>query len=210
VKGSLLTTCPDAALGKATLSSLVALKPKLAGNRSYRLDLARAHLLYGDPSEAEADLKQLLADNPNDFQTNYLLGRIRMVQAEKKDGAAKSELIDQARAFFMTAFRANRLDAANLYYLARSFSNKPNFPDANALNAADGAHHLAPAVFEYAIFDALANLSNNKPEKAAAVLTPLGNDPHNHDQAMRVRKAIEAIKAGKNASEVMKLLSPHS
>jgi hypothetical protein len=210
VEGSLLTTCPDAALGKATLSSLVALKSKLASNRGYRLDLARAQLLYGDPTEADADLKQMLADDPNDFQTNYLLGRVRMVQAEQKDGMAKSELIDQARAFFLTAFRTNRLNAPNLYYLARSFGNKPNFPDANALNAADGAHHLAPAVLEYAIFDAFANLSNNKPEKAVAVLTPLGNDPHNQDQAMRVRKAIEAIKAGKNANEVMKLLSPRS
>jgi hypothetical protein len=107
----------------------------------------------------------------------------------------------------MIAFRANRLDAPNLYYLARSFGNKPNFPDTNALNAADGAHRLAPSVMEYAVFDAFANLYNKKPEKAAAVLTPLGSNPHNQDQAMRARKAIEAIKAGKAADEVMKLLT---
>jgi tetratricopeptide (TPR) repeat protein len=207
LKGSLLMTCPSADLGKATLDSLVEQKPKLAGNRDYRLALARAQVLYGDLAEAEADLQQLLAADPNDFQTNYLLGRIRMAQAEKKEGTAKSDLTDQARAFFMTAFRANRLDAPNLYYLARSFGNKPNFPDTNALNAADGAHRLAPSVMEYAVFDAFANLYNKKPEKAAAVLTPLGSNPHNQDQAMRARKAIEAIKAGKAADEVMKLLT---
>ena len=210
LKGSLLTTCPDPALGKATLSSLAAQKSKLVGNRAYRLDLARAHLLYGDLSEAEADLKEMLASSPNDFQANYLLGRIRMAQAENNNGAAKSELTDQARAFFMTAYRANKLDAPNLYYLARSFNNKPNFPDTNVLNAADSAHRLAPAVMEYAIFDVFINLAQNRLEKAAAVLMPFGNDPHNQEQAMRVKKAIEAIKTGKNSDEVMKLLSPSS
>jgi hypothetical protein len=210
LKGSLITTCPDPALGKATLSSLRAQKSKLAGNRSYRLDLARAQLLFGDLAEAEADLKQILADDQNDFQPNYLLGRIRTLQAEQKNGAEKSELTDQARAFFMAAYRANKLDAPNLYYLARSFNNKPNYPDANVLNAADSAHHLAPAVLEYAFFDVYVNLFMGKMEKAAAVLAPLGNDPHNLTQAMRVRKAIEAIKAGKKSSEVLKLLSSSS
>jgi hypothetical protein len=39
------------------------------------------------------------------------------------------------------------------------------------------------------------------------VLAPLGNDPHNPAQAARVQQALEAIKAGKNTNEVMKLLS---
>ena len=210
LKGSLLTTCPDEALGKATLSSLAAQKSKLLGHRGYRLDLARAQLLFGEPSEAEADLKEMLDTNPTDFQTNYLLGRIRMAQAGQNNGAAKSDLTDQARAFFMTAYRANKLDAPNLYYLARSFGNKPNFPDTNVLNAADSAHRLAPAVLEYAIFDVYVNLVQNRMEKAAAVLTPFSNDPHNQEQARRIKKAIEAIKAGKKSDEVMKLLSPPS
>ena len=110
----------------------------------------------------------------------------------------------------MAAYRANKLDAPNLYYLARSFNNKPNYPDANVLNAADSAHHLAPAVLEYAFFDVYVNLSMGKMEKAAAVLAPLGNAPHNLALAKRVRQAIEAIKAGKNSSEVLKLLSSSS
>ncbi|MBW8901901.1 MAG: hypothetical protein JF619_28185 [Massilia sp.] len=159
LKGSLLTTCPGVALGKEVLSYLVAQKSEI-GNSAYRLDLARAQLLFGDPADAEPALSQMLADDPHDFQENYLLGRIRMVQADHHTGAEKSDLIDKARAFFLTAYRANRLDAPNLFYLAKSFSNKPNFPDANVLNAADGAHHLAPAVVEYAVFDSFVNLSN--------------------------------------------------
>jgi hypothetical protein len=115
--------------------------------------------------------------------------------------------MDQARAFFIAAYRANKLAAPNLYYLARSFSNKPNFPDANVLNAADSAHYLAPAVWEYAFFDFSVNLLGNRRDKAAAALAPLGNDPHNPAQAARVQKALEAIKAGKGTSEVLKLLS---
>lgn len=207
LKGSLLATCPGPALGKEILSSLLAQKSEL-NDSAYRLDLARAHLQFGEPADAEADLNKMLTANPNDFQANYLLGRVRLAQAGKATGDAKSDLTDQARALFMTAYRANRLDAPNLYSLAKSFSNKPNFPDSNVLNAADAAHHLAPAVLEYAIFDAIVNLANHKAEKAAAVLTPFGSDPHNRDQAMRIQKAIEAIKAGSTTNEVMHLLTP--
>lgn len=209
LKGSVLTTCPSAASGKAILSNLAALKSEI-NNSAYRLDLARAQLLYGDPADAEPALKQMLAADPQDFQANYLLGRIRMVQADKHTGAEKSDLIDKARAFFLTAYRVNRLDAPNLFYLAQSFSNKPNFPDTNALNAANSAHNLAPAVFEYAVFDSFVNLAIGKPEKAEAVLTPFASDPHNREQAERIQKAIDAIKAGKSVDEVMKLLSPPS
>jgi hypothetical protein len=132
---------------------------------------------------------------------------VRTAQAERAEGAEKSKRTDEARAFFIAAYRANKLDAPNMYYLARSFNNKPDYPDMNVLNAADSAHYLAPAVWEYAFFDFWVNLRNNRRDKAAAVLAPLGNDPHNPAQAARVQKALEAIKAGKETNEVMKLLS---
>ena len=75
------------------------------------------------------------------------------------------------------------------------------------LNAADSAHYLAPAVWEYAFYDFSVNLRNNKRDKAYAALAPLGNDPHNPAQAARVQKALEALKAGKDSNEVMKQLS---
>jgi hypothetical protein len=207
LKGSLLTTCPTSEYGKALLADLAARKMALAGDPQYRLALARAQLLFGELGEAEAALAEIHAGRPDDFEVNYLMGRVRFAQAERAEGAAKSERMDQARAFFMAAYRANKFDAPNLYYLARSFSNKPNYPDANVLNAADSAHYLAPAVWEYAFFDFSVNLRNNRRDKAAAALGPLGNDPHNPAQAARVQKALEAIRAGKDTNEVMKLLS---
>jgi hypothetical protein len=207
LKGSLLTTCPTWEYGKALLAGIAAQKTTLAGDPQYRLELAKAQLLFGELGDAETALTEIHAARPNDFDVNYLMGRVRFAQSERAEGAAKSERMDQARAFFIAAYRANKLDAANLYYLARSFSNKPNFPDANVLNAADSAHYLAPAVWEYALFDFSVNLLSNRRDKAAAVLAPMGNDPHNPAQAARVQKALDAIKAGKGTSEVIKLLS---
>jgi hypothetical protein len=208
LKASLLTTCPSWEYGKTLLAGIAAQKTALAGDPQYRLELAKAQLLFGDLGEAETALTDIHAARPGDFDVNYLMGRVRFAQSERAEGAAKSDRMDEARAFFIAAYRANKLDAANLYYLARSFSNKPNFPDTNVLNAADSAHYLAPAVWDYAFFDFMVNLRSNRRDKAAAVLAPMGNDPHNPAQAARVQKALEAIKAGKETSEVLKLLSP--
>jgi hypothetical protein len=207
LKASLLTTCPSWEYGKTLLAGIAAQKTALAGDPQYRLELAKAQLLFGDLGEAETALTDIHAARPGDFDVNYLMGRVRFAQSERAEGAAKSERMDEARAFFIAAYRANKLDAANLYYLARSFSNKPNFPDTNVLNAADSAHYLAPAVWDYAFFDFMVNLRSNRRDKAAAVLAPMGNDPHNPAQAARVQKALEAIKAGKETGEVLKLLS---
>jgi hypothetical protein len=207
LKASLLTTCPTWEYGKTLLAGIAAQKTALAGDPQYRIELAKAQLLFGDLGEAETALTEIHAARPDDFQVNYLMGRVRTAQAERAEGAEKSKRTDEARAFFIAAYRANKLDAPNLYYLARSFNNKPDYPDMNVLNAADSAHYLAPAVWEYAFFDFWVNLRNNRRDKAAAVLAPLGNDPHNPAQAARVQKALEAIKAGKDTNEVMKLLS---
>jgi hypothetical protein len=207
LKASLLTTCPTWEYGKALLAGIATQKTTLGGDPQYRLELAKAQLLFGELGDAETALTEIHAARPGDIDVNYLMGRVRFAQSERAEGAAKSERMDQARAFFIAAYRANKLDAANLYYLARSFSNKPDFPDVNVLNAADSAHYLAPAVWEYALFDVSVNLLGNRRDKAAAVLAPMGNDPHNPAQAARVQKALDAIKAGKGTSEVIKLLS---
>ncbi len=207
LKGSLLTTCMGADQGKAILSGLTAQKTVFSANPDFRLALAHAELLYGNDADAETDLKQALSSDPASFQANYLLGRVYTKQSEGKSGDERSSLTDQARASFITAYKLNKLDAPNLYYLARSFNNRPNFPDTNALNAANGAHVLAPGVMDYAAFDAFANLANDQRDKAADLLMPFVSDPHNRQQAERIQKVVEAIKAGKTTNEVMKLMN---
>jgi hypothetical protein len=136
------------------------------------------------------------------------MGRVYLKEsAAAADAKGRNDLIDAARGFFIAAYKINKFDAPNLYYLGRSFSDKPGFPDQNALNAANGAHALAPGAAEYATFDAFANLMNGKRDEAATLLQPMASDPHNHSGAQRARRAIDAIKAGKTAREVLAILN---
>ncbi len=200
---SILTTCPPEDQGKAILDKLTAQKAGLGGNIEFRLAVARAQLLYGKPEDAETDLGNLVDTAPDNFDANYLLGRVYLRESETAKGQDRNDLIDAARGFFMAAYKINKLNAPNFYYLARSFSNKPGFPDQNAVNAANGAHVLAPGVPNYAVFAAYTNLATGKRDEAVALLMPFVSNPHDRQMAERFQKAIDAIKAGKTTDQVM-------
>ncbi len=205
---SLLTTCPERDQGQAILDRLTAEKATSGNNLDFNLTLARANLMYGKVEDAEAIMNPLVDAHADSFETNYLMGRVYLKESEAAlDAKGRNDLIDAARGFFIAAYKINKLDAPNLYYLARSFSDKPGFPEQNALNAANGAHALAPGAAEYAAFDAFANLMNGKRDEAATLLQPMASDPHNHASAQRARRAIDAIKAGKTAHEVLAILN---
>ena len=203
---SLLATCMPQDQGKAVLDKLTAQKAALGGNIDFRLSLARAQLLFGKPEDAETDLGALVDAAPDNFEANYLLGRVYLKESDTAKGQERNDLIDAARGFFLAAYKINKLNAPNFYYLARSFSNKPGFPDQNAVNAANGAHVLAPGVPDYAVFAAFTNLATGKRDEAVALLTPFVSDPHDRKSAERFQKAIDAIKAGKTTNQVMSLL----
>ena len=205
---SLLTTCPEHDQGAEILGHLTAEKATSAGNLDFNLTLARATLLYGKAEDAEALVSPLIDAHPDSFEANYLMGRVYLKESEAAaDAKGRNDLVDAARGFFITAYKINKLDAPNLYYLARSFSDKPGYPEQNALNAANGAHILAPGVTEYAAFDAFANLMNGKRDEAAVLLQPMASNPHDHVHAQLARRAIDAIKAGKTAHEVLAILN---
>ncbi len=203
---SLLTTCMLPDQGKAVLDKLTAQKPALGANIDFRLTLARAQLLYSKPEDAETDLGALVDAVPDNFDANYLMGRVYFKESETAKGQDRSDLIDAARGFFLAAYKINKLNAPNFYFLARSFSDKPGFPDPNAVNAANGAHVLAPGVADYAVFAAFTDLATGKRDDAIALLMPFVSDPHDRKSAERFQKAIDAIKAGKTTNDVMRLL----
>ncbi|HVZ29678.1 MAG TPA: hypothetical protein VG839_04750 [Asticcacaulis sp.] len=207
---SLLTTCMTDTQGKTVLETLTAQKATLGGNLQYRLALIRAEFLYGDLNAAEAEVSKLVDSNPADFEVNYLMGRVYMKRAETATGADRDALYDAARGFFLTAYQATKLDAPNLYWVARSYQNQKDFPNANALNAANAAHVLAPGIIEYATFAAYADLLAGQRDKAADALSPFISDPHNRARAARIKAAVDAIKAGKTTKEVMALLNGSS
>lgn len=203
---SLLTTCPPTDQGKAILARLQArLTPQTPPD--LHLAVARGQILYGDAHAAETDLKALVSAAPDSFDASYLLGRAYLKEAEGKSGDEANALTDQARAAFVAAYHLRKLDAPNLFFLARSFSNKPGFPDMNVVNAANGAHVLAPGVLDYAGMAAFADLVNDRRDEAVAALEPFVGDPHNREQAERIRDTIKAIKAGKPTTDVMKIMN---
>ncbi|MGZ3304989.1 MAG: DUF1570 domain-containing protein [Asticcacaulis sp.] len=203
---SLLSTCPTADQGKAILGRLLALK-ETDRSPHLRLALARAQLLYGDPGETIKDMDALSAADPANAEALYLLGRGLLKIAATASAADRKDLMETARGAFLASYSVNKLNAPNLYYLAQSFSGEPGFPDKSALNAANGAHILAPSVPGYAVFAAFANLSNGQRDAAAALLTPFVGDPHNREAAERFKAAIDAIHAGKTTAEVMTILN---
>jgi hypothetical protein len=207
LNGSLLTTCMDKSQGKTVLDALTAQKASLNSNLKFRTMLARAQFLYGSLDEAEASAGALVDSNPEDFDVNYLMGRIYMKRAETAIGADRNALYDAARGFFLTAYQVNKLNAPNLYWVAQSYQNQKDFPTQNAIFAANGARVLAPGIMEYAMFAAYVDLRADKRDEAVAALSPFVSDPHNRARAERIGKAIDAIKDGKSVRDVMAVLN---
>lgn len=203
---SLLTTCMQADQGKAVLARLQTQSAALPDDWDLKLAVARAQLLYDKAEAADATIGPVIDAHPESFEANYLIGRIYLKEAESASDKDRIALTDAARGFFITAYKLDKSNAANLYYLARSFQSEPGFPDTNAVNAANAAHIMAPSIAEYAIFDAFVNLSIGKRDEAVVMLTPYAGDPHNRAQAERMQKAIDAIKAGKTAGEIMRMM----
>lgn len=203
---SLLTTCMAPDQGKAVLGRLQARVAAAPADWELKLSIARAQLLYDKPETAEATVGTVIDAHPDSFEANYLMGRIYMRESETASDKDRTDLVDTARGFFIAAYKLDKSNAANLYYLARSFQSKPGFPDTNAVNAANAAHVLAPSIAEYAIFDAFVNLAVGKRDEAVTLLTPYTGDPHNRAQAERLQKAVDAIKAGKTAGDVMRMM----
>jgi hypothetical protein len=203
---SLLTTCMQPDQGRVVLSRLEKAKGGFVDDIDYQFALTRAHLLYGNAQDAEAIVGPVVLNHPESFEANYLMGRVYQKMAQTANEQERNDLIEASQGFFIAAYENNRLSAPNLYYLARSYENRPDFPDANVLNAATGAHVLAPAVKEYAIFAAQVNLAKGNRSEAITLLTPFVGNPHDRKSAERFQKAIDAIKDGKSAKDVMQAL----
>ena len=204
---SLLTTCMPADQGQAVLTRLQTDKTASGGSLTAQLAVTRGELLYGKIEDAERDAGALVDAHPDSFEANYLMGRVYMKESDAAKGQDHSDLMDAARGFFLAAYKLDKLDAPNLYYLGRSFGDKPGFPDQNAVNAANGAHVLAPGVGDYAMFAAYTDIATGKRDDAVGLLMPFVSDPHNRTRAQHVQTAIDAIKAGKPAGDVMDLLN---
>ncbi|WP_140984832.1 hypothetical protein [Asticcacaulis tiandongensis] len=206
LNASLLQTCVPEEQGKAILDDLRTKKATLAHDPNFLLALTRAEILHGTPENVEEDIYKLTQSDPDNYEAHYLMGRLYEAIARKAPPEEYDELISIARGAYMDAYKANKLHAPNLYYLARTFQGERDFPNQSAVNAAFGANRLSPGVFEYAQFAAYVLIIDGKRDEAVMALTPFTGDPHNPEQALRIRKGIEAIQNGKPVEEVMNTL----
>ncbi len=204
LQAAVLQTCPSPDYGKELAGELRAMKDKHANDPEFTMAEADAELLYGDINAARTDLEQLLQKDNSNFEAHYLLGRTYYDSAVK-DKSSDPAQMELASREFITAYKLDKLNAANLYFLARSLDALPGGgpPSKSIFNAAVGAATLAPGVGEYAFYAAYVSLRSGNREQAVRSLLPFASDPHNPGQAARVAAMIAAIKSGKSVSEVM-------
>jgi len=201
LNASLLKTCMDKSQGQAVLAQLRKLASAPAGvSTELRLARDRAEILFGDPSAASDDLLAHAAVDETSFEAHYLAGRAVLSRAWKLQGDARAAAFEQAKDQFLKAYRLRKLDAANLYFL--SYTLPGGGSNVNVMNAARGAHALAPAIGSYAIHEAMLDIEAKQPDLAIHALTPLTSIADDPKRAARAQAAIDAIRAGKDPAEV--------
>ena len=198
---SLLRTCMAKPQGEAVLAQLRTLATARTGvPAELRLARDRAEILFGDAGAASADLLAHAAVDETSFDAHYLMGRASLLRARGLQGDARAAAVEQARDEFIKAYRLRKFDAANLYFL--SYALPGGGTNINVLNAARGAHALAPGIGGYAVQEALVDIDASRPDLAIQALMPLTSGADDPKQGARMRAAIDAIRAGKSRVEV--------
>ncbi len=206
---AVLRSCPERPHGEALLAELQRGRGRAAGRPPalLRLALARAELLFGSVDAARRELEALLEADDASFEGHYLMARVWQRAAEGLEGEARREALDQARSYHFKAYRIERLDAPNLYFLAQLLLQRGE-SGATLLNAAQGARHLQPLQPEYVWLDLRVSLAAGQRERAVAALQPLASNPHDPQSGERVRKAIALVQAGAGVEAVLAAIEP--
>lgn len=206
LNASLLRTCMAKAQGETVLAQLRTLASAPAGvSADLRLARDRAEILFGDAKAAIDDLQAHAANDEGSFDAHYLMGRALFLQAQGLQGDARVDLLSQAKQQFLKAYRLRKFDAANLYFL--SYTLPGGGSNVNVVNAARGAHSLAPGIDSYAIHEALVDLQADQRDRALQALTPLVSNAHDQKRAEQMRAAVAAIRAEKSLAEVERVIN---
>ncbi len=169
--------------------------------------LARAEIVRGVADAGGAIVSHQAETQPKDAEIQYLLGRYFMTKAKTDAGDAASADLKRARSAFGAAYRLNPLDAPNLYFLSLAYRDQPNYPDANAVNAAVQAANLAPSVQEYSLHAAQVLIRADRSDDAAVLLTPVASNPHAAARAARARTIIAAIGAHAPKDQLLEMMA---
>ncbi|MFT4076182.1 MAG: hypothetical protein QM647_11700 [Asticcacaulis sp.] len=191
---------------RASWERLKAQAPELAKNEQYRMAVAYGEVLYGDPKAALVDLSSFGPNSALYAQAQYQQGRAWLALATRASGAERAEDLSRAVGLLEKAYTLSPDDGPTLYFLARAYEGRPDFPNDNAINAALGASDAMPSVYDYAAYAAWLELLKGDRDYAMNLLRPFGEDPHARDHAKSVTEIISAISQGKSAAEVKTMM----
>ena len=130
-----LQTCPKKDDGLRLLSTMHKVAPQFPDDSLSQMALARAEVRFGDPEAALPYLTQRLAANPKDIDAQFLLGRLYIALAEHGPEEKRTQNYASARRELGKAYQLNPSSAPTLYFYARAFADKPDYPNENTMNA---------------------------------------------------------------------------
>lgn len=140
--------------------------------------LARAQVLYDEPSRADAALDHLLAASPQDVDLLYLKGLRYLMDARLHPADAKAPLHD-ARRWFMSAYQIDPDHYPTLYAWVESLSGDPEFLSDNTLKVLLRAAYIAPQATQIQITAALMMMAKGQFDDAIALLASITVSPRN-------------------------------
>lgn len=163
--------------------------------------LARAQQRWGDPAAAETALTAALQQGDN-VEGLLLMADILRDRADQMDDpAARVAALRAANGFLRRAMEADGADYRVYAALARVRRNEPSYPSQNDLMTWELALQYAPQVTSIRGDAAIAFLEAGRFDEAAALLTPIMNDPHGGPGARQARDLMARIAERRGSAE---------
>ncbi len=203
---SALKSCPTADYGQKLLGEIREEAPKYPESDLAQATLARAEIMFGDPSRALPYLTKHVADAPGDFESQFLLGRADLVLASGRQGDARNQTLAAAAQAFLKASGIDADSAAADYFYFRAQVAGEDAPDDGALQVAIHAWQLSPEVDDYAIAAGLAYAHLGQKAEALHVLHTVADDPHGRSRAALAKTWIDRLTAGVSDADVVAAL----
>ncbi|MFK0298385.1 DUF1570 domain-containing protein [Brevundimonas sp. NPDC090276] len=163
------------------------------GDRLALVTLGRAELNWGDADAGEAALTQALAVAPDDPEALLLLARAR-IKAGDQAPDTRVERYVEAQAYLARALQADPTDYRIYLALARIRRIADSYPNDNDLQTWRLAVAYAPQVMGARAQAADALLHVGRRDEAAAMLTPVANNPHGGEHVERARALLDQIR----------------
>ncbi|MFW2342348.1 tetratricopeptide repeat protein [Brevundimonas sp.] len=154
------------------------------------LVLGHAELHMGDRAAGEAAFTRLLDMEPEHIEALQFMAMAR-IEAAADLPDERTDLMNRARGYLVTAYGADPGNYLTLLLIARSRDGAPGYPNDNDLATWEMAFIAAPQLSGIRLGAGHAFLAAGDKATAIALLEPLANAPHGGDGAESAQKLID-------------------